>query len=55
MAFLRASTAYVAGSILVRTESQAGRLFKGNSAPLKKKRGNTTKLIINWNPSRLSI
>ena len=45
----------VAGSILVRIESHPGRLLNGNSAPLKKKRGNTTKLTINWNPSRLSI
>jgi hypothetical protein len=47
IAFLRASTAYVAGSIVLRKKSQPGRFLSGKRAALKKKRGNTTKLIIN--------
>lgn len=34
--FREASTAYVAGSIVVRIESHVGRLFTGKSASLKK-------------------
>ena len=55
IAFLSASTAYVAGSINIKNESQSGRLSNGNRAPLKKKIGKTTKLTIIWNPSRLCI
>lgn len=44
--FLNASTLYVAGSIAVKTESQVGSLSSGNSAPLRKKSGNATKLTI---------
>jgi hypothetical protein len=36
MADLNASTPYVAGSRVVRIESQKGRFFSGNRAPLKK-------------------
>jgi len=37
VAFLSASTAYVAGSIIIKVESQSGRLSKENRAALKRK------------------
>jgi hypothetical protein len=45
--FRIASTEYVAGSIRVMKLSHAGKLFIGNNAPLRKNKGNTTKLTIN--------
>ena len=45
--FLIASTEYVAGSIRVMKLSHAGKLSIGNNAPLRKNKGNTTKLTIN--------
>jgi hypothetical protein len=45
--FLNASTEYVAGSTRVISFNQAGKLSIGKSAPLRKNKGNTIKLIIN--------
>lgn len=45
--FLNASTEYVAGSIRVIIFNQGGKLSIGKRAPLRKNKGNTTKLTIN--------
>ena len=40
------------GFNIVEIKSHSGRLSRGNNAPLRKKRGRTTKLTIIWNPSK---
>ena len=50
---LRESTMYVSGLATVNTVRYCGKLLRGKSAPLRKKSGKITKVVISWKPSGL--
>ena len=50
---LRESTMYVSGLAMVNAVRYCGRLFRGKSAPLRKKSGKITKVVMSWKPSGL--